>query len=345
MKKLIIASLYPNSGKTSFIAGLGAHLGRVGYLKPFGDRLFYRDKQMWDYDAELMVSLMGLQTEPGALSIGFDHSKLRLDYTPKTVIRKIQEQMTRFEDRDMVIIETGGFLATGRSLGLDAISLSHTLEAGIILVTSGTADQIIDDMDYLDLLNSRLDTQLLGLVINKIHHKDQFREKFQQELNNFSLPVWGMIPRNDHLNRPTISTILELLHARVIAGTNGMQNRVAKVFVGAMSGDSVMRMQSFRKPGKLIITSGDRSDMILAAIETGSAGVILTNDLLPPANIIAKASANNIPLILVPNDTYNAAKRVEHLVSVTRPGDDDKLKLLNELVEDHVQIQRLLAAI
>ncbi len=345
MKKLIIASLYPNSGKTSLIAGMKHHWHKAVYLKPFGDRLFYQDKRMWDYDAELMVSLMGLKTEPGNLSLGYDHSKLRLDLKDLSGVKRIQAQMAQFADREMLIIETGGMLATARSLGLDAFTFSRELDAGILLVTSGPADQVMDDLSYLDMVFAKLQSRILGVIINQVHHKEQFLQKYQSALENLSLPVLGMIPRNEQLNHPTLNTILELLHARVIAGTNGMQNRVARVFVGAMSGDSVLRMQSFRKPGKLIITSGDRSDMILAAIETESAGVILTNDLLPPANIIAKASAHNIPLILVPNDTYNAAKRVEHLVSITRPDDQEKIALLTELVDEHVAVEKLLSLI
>ena len=58
MKNLVIASLRKDAGKTSFIVGVaGASEKRFGYLKPFGDRLPYRKKRLWDYDAAVCTTL------------------------------------------------------------------------------------------------------------------------------------------------------------------------------------------------------------------------------------------------------------------------------------------------
>ena len=54
-----------------------------------------------------------------------------------------------------------------------------------------------------------------------------------------------------------------------------------------MTGDAATRLEKFKNKNKFIITSGDRSDMILAAIETHCVGIILTNNILPQPNIIA----------------------------------------------------------
>ncbi len=82
MKSLIIASLRANAGKTSLIVGLAEHLGQpIGYMKPFGDRLLYSKKRLWDYDAALMTELYSLNEPPEGMSIGFDHSKLRYMHT------------------------------------------------------------------------------------------------------------------------------------------------------------------------------------------------------------------------------------------------------------------------
>ena len=50
MKNIIIGSVDENAGKTSLIVGLGRAISgkKFGYLKPFGDRLLYRKKRLWD---------------------------------------------------------------------------------------------------------------------------------------------------------------------------------------------------------------------------------------------------------------------------------------------------------
>ncbi len=72
MEKLVIASVGKGAGKTSLIIGMAKVLKRpFGYLKPFGDRLIYREKKVWDYDADLIMNIFGMRKDPEDLTIGF----------------------------------------------------------------------------------------------------------------------------------------------------------------------------------------------------------------------------------------------------------------------------------
>ena len=54
MDKLVMASMRQDAGKTSVILGMAeASERKIGYMKPFGDRLHYRKKRLWDYDGRL----------------------------------------------------------------------------------------------------------------------------------------------------------------------------------------------------------------------------------------------------------------------------------------------------
>ncbi len=96
MRRLVIASTRENAGKTSLIVGLGRASGKpFGYLKPFGDRLLYRKKRLWDYDSALVGQIFELAMDPREMSIGFDHSKLRFMYdedekTPPALLKLTQ---------------------------------------------------------------------------------------------------------------------------------------------------------------------------------------------------------------------------------------------------------------
>jgi BioD-like phosphotransacetylase family protein len=61
MEKVIVASMRESAGKTGVIVGLAKALGKkIGYIKPFGDRLLYRKKRLWDYDSALITDIFGL---------------------------------------------------------------------------------------------------------------------------------------------------------------------------------------------------------------------------------------------------------------------------------------------
>ena len=91
MEKLVIASVGKGAGKTSLIIGMAKALKRpFGYLKPLGDRMVYREKKIWDYDAELITSVFGMKENPEDMTIGFEHSKLRYMYDEEGRKRKLR---------------------------------------------------------------------------------------------------------------------------------------------------------------------------------------------------------------------------------------------------------------
>ena len=94
MKRIVVASMEKGAGKTSMIVGLSkAHDLKIGYMKPLGERIFYRKKRLLDYDSVLMRNLFELDESAEELSLGFDHSKLRFMYDTETLKRKVMEIM------------------------------------------------------------------------------------------------------------------------------------------------------------------------------------------------------------------------------------------------------------
>ncbi len=59
MDKVVIGSMRKSAGKTSIIVGIaGALKKKMAYLKPFGERLLYRKKRLWDYDSALITAYL-----------------------------------------------------------------------------------------------------------------------------------------------------------------------------------------------------------------------------------------------------------------------------------------------
>ena len=344
MKKFILTSLNKNAGKTGIIIGLGKAINqKIGYLKPFGDRLLYRKKRLWDYDSAVMSKIFNLEDSPEGMSLGFDHSKLRYMYGEKDILEKINTMIDNLPSgTETLFIESGKNIRHGVTVNLDALTIAKVSDAKLIVVASGESDDIADDLLYFKQHTSLKGIDFAGVVVNKVKDIDDFKMVYEDILNKIGINILGIIPYEAELTYPSVQLISDMLLAKVISGEETLDQVVREVFVGAMSGDSAQRIEKFKNKNKLIITAGDRSDMILAAIETQCVGIILTNNILPQPNIIALASEKKVPLLLVHSDTHKVAKKIDHMVPLVDSNDSKKIKILEESIKNYTTLSDLL---
>ncbi len=340
MKRIVIASMERGAGKTSFIVGFGkGEKSRIGYMKPFGERILYRKKRLLDYDSVLISKLFELNESPEDLSLGFDHSKLKFMYDKESIAKKLNDMADRIEkDCDILFIEGGRDLTYGSSLHLDPISVARTLDAELIFILSGEQDKIVDEAHFITGHLKAEDVRFKGILINKVNDPEDFMMVNEEAIRELGVPILGIIPYRKSLTNFSMEHISNVLFAKIIAGNRGLSNYVNNIFVGAMTGSRAIESPLFKRDGKLIITSGDRSDIILGALESDTAGIVLTNNLLPPANIISRADERNIPLLLVQGDTYTTAKHVDDMESLLLNTEKDKIELIQKLVEENVTL-------
>ncbi|MEW5826856.1 MAG: DRTGG domain-containing protein [Candidatus Bipolaricaulota bacterium] len=340
MKSLIVASTREGAGKTSVLVGLAGAMGRCGYVKPLGDRFLYRKKRLWDYDAALFARLWGLGQEPETMSIGFDHSKLRFMYDRPGMFGELRRLLQAVgADRDVVLIECGKDLAFGSSVYLDPLTISQETGAPVVLVTGGGDDEMADDVAFVKRFVGADEATIAGVIVNKALHPEDVRDIHLPEIERLGIAVYGVIPHDPDLATRTVALIAERLFARVIAGEAGLTNTVRTVAVGAMSAAAALGETMIHAADKLIITSGDRSDMILTALDAGgTSAVVLTNNILPPAHVISRAEEQHVPLLLVPGDTYAVAMQVEHIEPLLSADDPRRLERVSSLVSENVDV-------
>lgn len=345
MKDLVIASLRPCAGKTSIILGIAGALGKsFGYMKPFGERVLYRKKRLLDYDSALVKNLYDLDEEPEDMSIGFDHSKLRFMYDEESIKARIKEMAEDIgKGKDLLLIEAGNDLMFGSSVNLDAFKLAEILDGKMVIVISGEDNTIIDDLTFLrDHL--KIDKKrFAGVIINKVKDMDDFMITNEDKLEALGVDLIGIIPFKKELTYLSMNYVAEVLFAKILAGEENMGNLVEEIYIGAMSGDSALKNPLFSRSGKLIITSGDREDMCLAALSSDTAGIILTNNILPSSKIIDIAKEKKIPLLLVPGDTFKTAKQIDDMERLITRDDISKRSLLIESVRKNIDIEKLLS--
>ncbi len=343
MDKLIIASTQKSAGKTCIIIGIANVLKKkIGYMKPFGERLVYRKKRLWDYDNALITDIFSLEENPEDMSIGFDHSKLRYMYDEETTREKILETVNTMKKyRDILFIEGGKNLKYGTSVYLDPLSIARYIDGKLILVISGYNESWIDDITFIKKYIDIVNINFKGIIINKVQDVEDFKLTYLNDIKEIGINIIGIIPYKKELTYFSVGYLSEHLFAKVIAGERGLNNVVENIFVGAMSADAALRNPLFKKKHKLIITSGDRTGMILNALTNDTACVVLTNNILPPPHIISKASDCNTPILLVSSDTYQTAKQIDDIEPLLTKYDTKKIELLEGLVKEYVNIEKI----
>lgn len=85
-----------------------------------------------------------------------------------------------------------------------------------------------------------------------------------------------------------------------------------------------------------MITGGDRSDILMAALSTDTSCLILTGGLHPSKPVLAKAEDLQVPVLLVGHSTMATAEMVDSLIAKIDPDDTEKVELIADLVRRHV---------
>ncbi len=342
MDKVVIGSMRKSAGKTSMIVGIaGAMNKKMAYLKPFGERILYHKKRLWDYDSALMSHIFGLKEDPVDMSIGFDHSKLRYMYDEEGTRQKLKESIAHVaSDKEILFMEGGKDLTYGISISLDTLSLTRDTAGRLFIVVDGEEDAILDDILFLKKHVDLAGIHFGGIIVNKVQNLEAFQSTHLPVIRKM-VPVIGVIPYQRVLTYFSVHYLADQLFAKVIAGEKGLKRIVKNIIIGAWSANVFLQNPAFKKEAKMVITGGDRTDMILASLESDTSGIILTNNILPPANIISKAAERNIPLLMVFSDTFQTAKQIENLEPLLTKDDTDKVELLKSLCQKHLDLSAI----
>jgi len=336
MKNILISALDEKSGKTVVAYAIAALSGKkLGYMKPIGNNVLYREKKVVDQDALLFSEL--IKIPPERICMGMQHTKILHFYE-----NALDEFMRRYEElsegKELFIVEGGEFIWKGASIGLDVFTISEAIDADVIFVISGSQYEMLDEIHYIGRLRKALDVK--GVILNRV--EEERAEEVKEKAMEMGIEFLGFLPYIKKLEIMKVSYIADKIFGRVVAGREGLDKDVENIFIAALSASEIKRHPDFGKKNKLIITGGDRSDVIAACLEERTSAIVLTNNIIPSPPLISRANEMAIPLISVRADTYTTARMVEEIKPVIMPGEKEKLEEIEEAGR-HLDIKNILA--
>ncbi|MEM1533320.1 MAG: phosphotransacetylase family protein [Desulfurococcaceae archaeon] len=255
----------------------------------------------------------------------------------KEVRETVEECYRRIIDgKDAVVIESHGYPETLLSIGCSVPELAKLFNSKVVFVAGcrgiAAIDQVVDKVLLYEDFMEKYGYRIHGVLLNGVQPPfiERVRELLVPVLESAGIKVFGIISERRALLAPTVRDIVEALGAEVLEGESFLSNVIEDVLIGAMSPENALKW--FRRAvNAAIITGGDRSDLILQAIETKPSVIILTGNLYPSIKVLVKAREVGIPVLLVPYDTYTTVEKLSEAQSIITP---ESLKVKgNEIVD------------
>ena len=261
------------------------------------------------------------------------------------LVKHIQNSFDRAAwEKDFIIIEGTGHAGVGSVFDLSNARVAKLLESKVILVTRGGIGQPIDEIALNKALFDQEGVEVVGVILNKVL-KDKFeyvRDFARRGFARLGIELLGVIPEEPLLANATLGQICKTIKGEFVHGKNRSRRRVQKIIIGAANSANVM--EHFRQC-TLIITPGDREDVIHAMLSAGGqevAGLILAGSTAPNPRVIEMLATADIPAIASPLESYAVASGIHSMTVKTLPGDVEKIDKIQALIEGHVDIDRLM---
>ncbi|WP_262063592.1 phosphate acetyltransferase [Streptomyces sp. STR69] len=290
---------------------LTRQVDRVGVFRPLvhddPDRLF-----------ELLRARYRLSQDPATV-YGMDYHEASALQAEQGTDELVSTLVERFHlvarDYDVVLVLGTDFADTQfpDELALNA-RLANEFGASVIPVVGGrkqTSESVLAETRNAYRAYDGLGCDVLAMVTNRVARED--REEIAQRLTT-RLPVpCYVVPDEPALSAPTVAQITHALGGRVLLGDDSGLARDALDFVfgGAMLPNFLKALT----PGCLVVTPGDRADLVVGALAAHSAGtppiagVLLTLNEVPSDGILTLAArlAPGTPVVSVAGNSFPTA--------------------------------------
>lgn len=370
MRQLYLAATGMNRGKTTVSMGLLAALfGRglaTGFIKPVGQRYAIVDGIPADEDAILMKATFGLPDplewiSPVHIPRGFTKAFIAgqvVEDLPAR-IRAAYERVA--EGREVLLVEGTGHAGVGSVVDLSNAQVAAMLGCRAIIVSEAGVGRPIDEIVLNHALFARQGVEVVGAVVNKVDLEGHpsLAIVLERGLARQGIELLGVLPYRPLLSNPTLAMLTEQLRGELLHEGPDLGRAIEHVAIGAMQAEHVLERIG---PGSLLIVPGDRADVVqatVAAVRAGTlerraasrdpslpapamAGIVVTGGYLPSPDVVAAVQRADIFLFAVREDTYAAASEVHDLLVKTHPDDAEKIELIQALVAEHLDVDRIL---
>lgn len=354
-KSIYITTIESNSGKSLVSLGLLRMMlnksSKVGYYRPIINK---GKNSAFDDHTNTAIKYFNLDVNYEDCYT-YEQSEivaLLSEGKSDEIIQKIINHYKKLEtEYDYVLIEGSDFSGDGGFTEVDVnLMIAKNLGVPVLIVGAGNGKKKQDFVNTMQLTYKsfiKKDVAVIGLIANKIEVDEL--DFISQELKKTipaEVPI-DVIPNINFLANPTVKEVVEILNGKVLFGQQFLDNSIESFSTGAMQ----LRNYLTRiKENSLVITPGDRADIILGALQANAStnypkisGIILTGNLLPEDSILKLIDGvqATVPIIAVSGGTFDVSNKIGAVNPKIYVSNRKKILLALDTFDTYVDVNRL----
>ncbi|WP_243357821.1 phosphate acetyltransferase [Fundidesulfovibrio terrae] len=353
-KNLYIIATEARSGKSAICLGVMQLLlkdfQRVAFFRPIISGNAQGKK---DHDINLILSQFYLNMRyEETFAYTLDQARDMINQGKHTVL--LENILSKYKDLearyDFVLCEGTDFVGGDSAFEFDInAEIAANLGCPVILVANGhdknAANLVATTQIAIDTFSEK-GLDIFATIVNRVDPGIE-----QKVLEGLTCKYIGgqdcltyAIPEEPTLGKPTVGDVTKWLGAQVLYGKDQLDTPIDDYIVAAMQ---VGNFLDYLKKGALVITPGDRADVVLGCYASrlstayqDVAGIVLTGGIEPHQNIkklIDGWTGVPLPVLLAEGHTYKVARILMDLYGRIESDDQKKIATALGTFEQHVK--------
>jgi phosphate acetyltransferase len=356
-KSLYITATKAKSGKSSIVLGimqlLLRDIHRVGFFRPV---INPSEKGMKDHDIDLVLShfYLGINYEDTYAYTMDEAKKLVQSGKQEEMMSNILARYKQLEEKcDFILCEGTDFVAGNEAFTFDInTEIASYLGTPALIITNARKTPPGEVVALTELAVESLQEKsvdVIGTIVNRANPEE--KDIILKELkDDIKLPdcLFYVIPENETLVKPTIGDLQKFLGAEILYGRKAINKKIDGYIIAAMQ---ITNFLDYIKKDNLVITSGDRADIILSTMASrisssypDISGILLTGGITPTKNIerlVEGWEGIPVPILLVKDATYPTMKALNHLHGKISPDNPAKIASALGTFEENIDTSEL----
>jgi phosphate acetyltransferase len=352
---IYITGMGPGSGKSVVVLGvmelLARHGRKLGLFRPV-----VQEGTSTDHLVALVTSRYDVTT-PQESMFGTTQASARdliaRDKVDELHSRILEKYRSLAQGCDFVVCVGTDYKAMNTALEFEFnVEVARNLGAPLMPVIAGQGRTVGEIVDAVRALVESLEAKkcdVLSVIVNRVAPEDAAEAAVGlQEGSPDGFPVF-VLPAHPLLDKPTVGEIKQALGAEMLHGDlQRLEREVTHYKVAAMELPGFL---DHLEEGSLVITPGDRSDIIIGTLVAdaatsypGVAGIVLTGGIKPVPQLqrlFQGLKRSSVPILCVETDTFTTATEVNSVPAVIDPENQRKIAGALGVFESNIELSQL----
>ena len=322
-KSVYICNFRPYTGKSILSLGMLDLMlrksAKVAYFRP----IIYKPKSGKDNHIQTAITYFNLSMDYEQ-AYAFTREQVvtllgegKIDNVLNTILSKYKQLEELY---DYVLVEGSDFSDKGNVMNFDMnVMIAKNLNIPVWIIGAAHNQAFSEALDSIQLMLRTFlkeNVTVFGIVMNRVLPENikAVIQRIKAKIpKNIQVDV---LPEHIDLSQPTVREVNYILKGEILFGVDYLGNIIYNYVAGAMQ----LRNYLTRiKDRSLIVTPGDRADIILGALQANSssnypsiAGIILTGGLIPEKSVLKLIEGSEItfPIICVKKGTFRVTNEI-----------------------------------